>query len=245
LAHWRPLKASTRLRYTKSLLKLLRFYAPKGLQDTLPTNTFFLELRAAKRAAATEVETTKRAVPADGRKLEHAWRTCPARTCEQAVARFVAALLFVSASRFSDITRATSSVQRRGRQFVLCIPVHKGAPLGGDVRTKFLRAKGLQHHLRHVKRNWGKDPLEEINRITATAVTREIRRADPSYTTHSLRRGAVTELASRFPLADIALLTLHGNRSARTTALYNEFPANTPAARLQRRMSRKLDALLR
>jgi integrase len=217
---WRHLKPTTQDRYAKALTKVLQYLVPPEWR--LPKETAYLLRRMARRRKA--VVAVKRAFAVSFAGVQ---ALLQANISEEI--KVYAVLLFVSASRFDDLWRETTTIERQEKCLKLHIPISKSDP-DGEGLTKYLQ----------LDQYWS-DKVLAYQRVPYRTFLKTIQVVNPRLTAHSFRRGACTKLASAgYANKQIARLTGHKSSETndeRSIRVYIDPSPNQPIGRLQRQMS--------
>jgi hypothetical protein len=228
LNRWSRYSPTTSVGYVKSLKKLATHYG----HIRLPRNWGFLALRSAKLTAASHKPRRAKVLTKANLKTLLLSKTISRRT------RLLAALTFLSASRYDDLTRATTKCTVTSKAILrIRMPVDKGNPFG-RVAYKYIYAKKLIDHFRLSKN-------ERVNvQVPYKCFLQAIKSVTPAWTGHSGRRTATTVLSRKgYSLQEIQGLTLHSgimSRALHSTRQYVDSSSKTPESRAQTRLSQAL-----
>jgi hypothetical protein len=226
--NWARKAPTTRVGYIKSLKKLACHYG----HVRLPRNWGFLALRGAKLAAASHRPKRAQVLTSENLRALLLSKAISRRT------RLLAAMTFLSASRYDDLTRKETRCKVITKDMMMIrLPVDKGNPFG-RVARKFIHARKLIN-----KFNLPVGKTLQV-RVPYKDFLRAVKLITPKWTGHSGRRTATTVLSRKgFTLREIQNLTLHSGleaRSLQSTRQYVDASKNSPESRAQTRMSQVL-----
>lgn len=225
---WATKRANTRERYTRALVKMLKYHAPSEWR--LSTSAAYLLLRRARRRSPNDLPPRKAvaARPVMIRRI----------LVNQAVPSEVKAailLAWTSCSRIDDVTRPTTTVQRIPGAVRVFMRFSKTDQIGEGL-TKFLDSRmwNLWTHL---------VPSGRL-KVSNQRVYRWVKHSDRRLSNHSFRRGAATFLATR-GFSNLLIARLSGHTTVETRAergirSYVEPRPAQPIGTIQRHMSLRL-----